>query len=50
MKILCNGCSYTATTKETLSKVERHTWSMFLQKELPDSEIINLGTMFRHLY
>lgn len=45
MKILCNGCSYTATTKETLSKVERHTWPVFIQKELPDSEIINFGTM-----
>ena len=38
MKILCNGCSYTATTKETLSKVERHTWS-FLQKELMIPEL-----------
>ena len=41
MKILCNGCSYTANTSE--HRTERYTWPMFLQKEFPESEIINFG-------
>ena len=42
MKILCNGCSYTAKTSP--ERTERHTWPMFLEKELPNAEIINFGS------
>ena len=42
MKILCNGCSYTAKTSP--HRTERHTWPMFLEKELPNAEIINFGS------
>ena len=42
MKILCNGCSYTA--KVSPHRTERHTWPMFLEKELPNAEIINFGS------